>query len=118
MDPSGLLIGVVVIAVIAYGLFNSYQSANNRPKKGDLYACSSCGKSTGHDTRTLNGYDKGVRKSFMCWECFKKKKDAEAAFNAPTGLASSGGGSGCLGAAVLLVVAGGVGVYSAINLLV
>lgn len=110
MDPSGLLIGIVVVAVVAYGIYNSYQSANNRPKKGDLYACSSCGKSTAHDTRTINGYDKGVRKSFMCWDCFKKKKDAEAF--------SGEGRSGCLGMAVLLVVTGGLGVYSAINLFI
>lgn len=99
-----MIFGIVaVVAILFYAASRATAAQKSRPNKGDLFACSACGRETKHDTRTLNGYDKGVRKSFLCWECFKKKKDAEAASAGPSGRESS---SGCLGVALVLASTG------------
>jgi hypothetical protein len=105
-----ILVILVVIAVVGYLIFHNNVVADNRPRKGDLFACSTCGKSTKHDTRTINGYNRGVRESFRCWDCFKQHKDAQAARGA-----NAGSGKGCLGMAVMFCVLGSAGVYSMVR---
>lgn len=66
---------LIVILIIGIGVASKMTDLAKKPNKGDLFACANCGKQTKHDTRTLRGFDAGVRKSFRCWECFKEEKN-------------------------------------------
>lgn len=105
-----IFIIIAFVAVIAYVISHNASSNKNRPNKGDLFACSSCGEQTKHDTRTINGYNKGVRQSFLCWECFKNKKNAQAA-----SVKSEVSTKGCLGLSLIMVAVGLSGLYGIVN---
>jgi len=125
-----VILGFVLICFLGFYFFNEYQIRKNRPIKGQLFACSECGTSYKHDDRTINGYDKGVRKSFRCGICFAnwqfrlKSARMGKSSSATTGSdanSSQGGtqpssgnkaaapaGAGCLGV-TLMLIGGGFG---------
>lgn len=99
------LIAIAIAFLIGYAFYNNYKTNKLRPIKGELFACASCGKSTKHDTRTIKGFEKGVRRNFLCWECFKKWKDSQQTIsNALPGASDTPKPQGCLGVILVFFV--------------
>lgn len=98
--PIGIFLAISVVVL----------SRQKRPKE-KLFTCTRCKKAENHSKRTIKAWNNGFTKLY-CGSCHNKWLRGN---EEPTSHVSSrGGGRGCLGAAVLLVllpIATGYGVY-------